>query len=569
VSNPEDHERKKLLEEHPELVDQLVPSSGAYSAGVAESGGLPQEQPDETQLKPEASSDYTPEIKGKLIEFSTLNRIEYDHIRAKQAKALGVRVSTLDAEVGALRESKREMQGTKLMLADPEPWHEPVGGPELLDEIKTDYNASLSLPPGGDVALTLWTVFAHAHNAFQVSPILAATSAIEGCGKSWLLMMVWAHTPRPLSVANVTVAAVFRIVDRYRPCFLLDEGDTYIGDRDELRGVLNSGWLRPQAYAVRCEGDENEPRLFCTWAPKAIATIGALPRTLASRSIEIRMDRQSPDKAKAKQSTKAKLEDLAIAFDAIRRKAWRWAQDNLEAIRTAKPAVPTEFVNRTADNWRPLLAIADVAGGNWPELARDAMRQLAGAGDTEEQALGVTLLADLKEIFSKTDEEGLFTSELLETLLSLPERPWGEVNHGKALNSNKLGRLLKQFRTPKARPITSGDVHKKNGGHLKGYHKADFVDAFESYVPDPSPATSEPPSVAPPPLEKCIPCKPSIDAGLLDFSDQCGKNSRTDEKGEDSPLFMRVSTECTDSDPGAGEEGNPTTVPGDDWTVIE
>jgi putative DNA primase/helicase len=75
---------------------------------------------------------------------------------------------------------------------------------------------------------------------------------------------------------------------------LVDEADSFLGEKEELRGILNSGHTRDAAYVVRTVGDEHEPRRFSTWAAKAVAMIGHLPDTLADRSIIIPMRRRAP-----------------------------------------------------------------------------------------------------------------------------------------------------------------------------------------------------------------------------------------------------------------------------------
>ena len=54
----------------------------------------------------------------------------------------------------------------------------------------------------------------------------------------------------------------------------------------------------------------------------------------------------------------------------IKRRALRLVKDNESALRDADPTMPDGVHGRAADNWRPLLAIADLAGAEWPERAR-------------------------------------------------------------------------------------------------------------------------------------------------------------------------------------------------------
>jgi putative DNA primase/helicase len=71
--------------------------------------------------------------------------------------------------------------------------------------------------------------------------------------------------PRALLSSNISPALLFRIVEKYSPTLLVDEADSFLRDKEELRGILNSGHTRDAAYVVRTVGDENEPRRFSTW----------------------------------------------------------------------------------------------------------------------------------------------------------------------------------------------------------------------------------------------------------------------------------------------------------------
>ncbi len=98
--------------------------------------------------------------------------------------------------------------------------------------------------------------------------------------------------------------------------------------------------------------------MFKTWAPLVIAKIGDLPDTLADRSIAILMRRKAPRDAV---SASARTE---LRRDHSQRKIARYVKDNVESIRECEPSIPTSLNDRAADNWRPLLAIADTIGGS-------------------------------------------------------------------------------------------------------------------------------------------------------------------------------------------------------------
>jgi hypothetical protein len=60
--------------------------------------------------------------------------------------------------------------------------------------------------------------------------------------------------------------------------------------------------------------------------------------------------------------------------------------DHVSALTAADPEVPESLNDRAADNWRPLLAIADTIGGPWPSEARAATLALDGEKPNDDSA---------------------------------------------------------------------------------------------------------------------------------------------------------------------------------------
>src|SRR5947207_2287407 len=177
--------------------------------------------------------------------------------------------------------------------------------------------------------------------------------------------------PRPLRTENLTAPVLFRLVDQYQPTLLLDEVDSWLPQAEELRGLLNAGHKRG-ACAYRCEGENKAVRAFKAFAPAVLAGIGPLPGTLADRSIFIPLVAAAPDQLPARFDTlNTKVETE------LRRKLARWTQDNFAALQACDPPLPATAFNRLADNWRPLFAIAQIAGGDWPARALAAFEALA------------------------------------------------------------------------------------------------------------------------------------------------------------------------------------------------
>jgi putative DNA primase/helicase len=107
-------------------------------------------------------------------------------------------------------------------------------------------------------------------------------------------------------------------------------------------------------------------------------------------------------------------------FALLRSRTARWANDNFSRLTDPEPDIPEALNDRAADNWRPLLAIADLAGGVWPQRAREAACVLSGEG--HDTAVNVELLADIRMAFGETDM--IRSADLVERLVADPERPW-------------------------------------------------------------------------------------------------------------------------------------------------
>jgi hypothetical protein len=147
----------------------------------------------------------------------------------------------------------------------------------------------------------------------------------------------------------------------------------------------------------------------------------------------------------------------------------------MDALRIAEPVMPEGYSNRRADNWRPLLAIADVAGGEWPERARRAAFALERS-DTG-QTTPIMLLSDIRDLFQQRTSDRLSSADIVTHLAGLYGRPWPEFGRAqKPISQNQLARLLKPFNIF-PRGVRIGDETPK------GYLLSDFADAFDRYLP--------------------------------------------------------------------------------------
>jgi hypothetical protein len=190
------------------------------------------------------------QLKTTIARLAELDPLEYDKQRRDAARELGVRVGALDRAVkeARARRSDTKGQGRPLELPLIEPWHLPVNGAELLDDLCKAIGQHVVLPEGGAEAMALWALHTHVFDCFNHSPRLAITSPEKGCGKTTALDVLRELVARPLSTSNVTSSAVFRTVEIARPTLLIDEADTFLTENEALRGILNSGSLQGRRY---------------------------------------------------------------------------------------------------------------------------------------------------------------------------------------------------------------------------------------------------------------------------------------------------------------------------------
>ena len=362
-------------------------------------------------------------------------------------------------------------------------WGEAVDGAALLDELREVFRRYVVLPKWGPEMLALWTVHTYAWQLREVTTYVGVSSPEKRCGKTTLLGVLTEVVNRPLAAANISPPALFRVIEEAEPTLLIDEADTFLQGKEEMRGILNAGYSRKTAYVVRVGGEKlnrlnelNEDgstetphatrlQRFSCWCPKAMAAIGRLPETLADRCIVLTMQRKSP----REQCERLK----GLSGTVLRQKCARFVMDHAEAISAAKPQAPVGVNDRATDIWEPLLALADLAGGEWPRLARDAAVGLsARIGDSD--TIGQLLIHIWAE-FIEGDATRMFSRDLVEGLNAYRERPWAEGLKGQMIDEVWLARRLRRYGV-RSRTMWI------DGVAAKGYLKEDLNELFGRYI---------------------------------------------------------------------------------------
>jgi hypothetical protein len=343
----------------------------------------------------------------------------------------------------------------------------------LLDELTRYIRGYVVLSDAQVCAAALWVAHTHALEASEQTPFLAITSPEKRCGKSRLLDALELVVARAWRTIFPSEAVLFRKIEAVTPTLMLDETDAIFdrsnGSTEPLRALLNAGNRRGTSVP-RCVGPTQQLVDFNIFCPKALAGIGELPDTVADRSIPIRLERKRADEAVQRFRRREALEVAEPIAQALA----SWATDALVDLEAARPDAPRSLDDRAEESWEPLLAIADMARTQWPQRARSAALELSGDGK-EDEALGVWLLRDIRELFEDAGADRFASADLATALCLIETSPWGD-NRGKELDARGLARRLRPF---KIRPRT---VRLDDGTTPKGYPLEVFEDAFARYL---------------------------------------------------------------------------------------
>lgn len=354
-------------------------------------------------------------------------------------------------------------------------------GAALLDDVETFLARFVVYPTeAGRIAHALWIAHTWLMDEWDSTPRIAFLSPEPGSGKSRALEVTEPLVPRAVHAVNTTPAYLFRKVSDPdgAPTILYDEIDTVFGpkakDNEDVRGMLNAGHRRG-ATAGRCvvKGRNVETEELPAYCAVALAGLDDLPDTIMTRSVVIRMRRRAP-------SERVEPWRLRINGPAAHELGDRLATWAGEARgRLSWPDMPAGIEDRNADVWEALLAVADLAGGEWPERARVAAVSLVTDSSGPTGSLGVQLLADLHRLFGHQDR--MPTEVILEKLHTLEESPWGDLR-GKPLDARGLARRLSKYGV-KPTVYRDGDTTRR------GYLAGDLADPWSRYVTDVSGAS--------------------------------------------------------------------------------
>jgi hypothetical protein len=325
----------------------------------------------------------------------------------------------------------------------------------------------------------LWVVHTYCLDAFEQTPYLTVTSPEKQCGKSRLLEVLEVLVNRPWQAVLPSEAVAYRHIDFAVPTLLLDEVDTIFNpktaDRHEgLRALLNAGHRRG-SRVPRCVGTSENIEEFSVFCPKVLAGIGALPDTIADRSIPIRLER----KTKSEKVDRFLIRQVTADAAALKEEMQTFAQAHADDLDHNYPEMPEALSDRMQEGTECLGAIADLL--ECGEEARSALVTLL----TEErldshETMRERLLRDLHEVYEQhlDGQSGLHTDTVLSHLRRMEESPWSSGHYyGRRLEAKDLASLLKHYGVKSTTVRIGGEV-------AKGYKRDDLYTVWERYLPD-------------------------------------------------------------------------------------
>jgi hypothetical protein len=265
----------------------------------------------------------------------------------------------------------------------------------LVGELESFFAERLYLPPDCALLLAIWVMNTWTFETFDTTPYLLIESATPQCGKTTLFSLLEAVGREPLQVADMTPAAMFRVIEARKPTILIDEAESLVGKSekaDAIRAIANAGYKRG-AKVFRTVGERADLQVkeFETFGPKAFACIGGLKGPLLSRCIVITMSKRPP--GVRLQSSRIRV--LRRVAQPLREQLEAYGVQSRKRLATLYEAEPdegywTQLPDREGELWGPLLLHARLAG---PEVEGRALGTATALSGRKKSSTGTELLS--------------------------------------------------------------------------------------------------------------------------------------------------------------------------------
>jgi hypothetical protein len=313
--------------------------------------------------------------------------IDGESVRIHAAKLCGIRVSVLDRLIKAKGSEggQADTDGHDLLDPEalrkkwnlPEPWPDPVPDIVAIAEVVRGRLSRYVYADQRDIDLSfLWSVSTHfVHHPviiINTAPRLSIRATTFGSGKTTLLYLLAPLCKDGLVVSNLTSAFLFRFMDLVHPTLLFDEGqETLMKTDPDMRSIIlanhtRGAWVGRVEEVHTKQGRKHVPDLFNAWGTFAYTLMldSEANAAMESRALTVMLP-----KAKAGEVKERPRDGKAPELVEAGRKIMRFAMDLTDL---PDAPLPPTTINRDADNWRLIYAVAHAIGGDWPARAEAA-----------------------------------------------------------------------------------------------------------------------------------------------------------------------------------------------------
>lgn len=186
-------------------------------------------------------------LENEVIEAFKLlyqdNPASYNRYRQQVKESKQVAMSLFDKLTIKTPESQRTDQSNSIAMFPPiEIWDSPINAEVLLNEIKDAIQRYVIADNETIIAATLWVCYTWFIDVVSYAPIANITAPEKRCGKTKLLSILKRLSYQGFTTSNISSAALFRLIELYKPTLFIDEVDNFLSLHEDMRGIINAGF---------------------------------------------------------------------------------------------------------------------------------------------------------------------------------------------------------------------------------------------------------------------------------------------------------------------------------------
>lgn len=210
--------------------------------------------------------------------------------------------------------------------------------------------------------LTCWIIGTYFHPMFNYYPYIHFTGT-KNVGKSKTMKLMSCICFNGIMSVSITPASQFRIIEAFRPTLFMDETEDLKEKGFSDKRALLLGGYEAGSSVLRCEKEKDNyiVKRMANYGPRAFASIEGLEDTLASRTIQITMQRSFRPEIKEKEVTLSNPEFQEIR-DALFLAAMTYAPAVKRLYEEVMRPETVEFGDREFNLFKPILAIGRASG---------------------------------------------------------------------------------------------------------------------------------------------------------------------------------------------------------------